>query len=498
MTARLLDRPVDMSEAVNGSCVAVTSVAGSGPALDFPQLPNKAQALICSLASAPSCPSYMLLARVSKSWGQAAAQHLQLNGVSVGLQLVFTQQQQRQHQEQRLASLETWLRQHGHLATSLSIEASDYGPPHPEYVVARGEAVAEIMDALAAAGSWSSGLPLQLLVLPVMGSISPTAIAVALSACHQLRELQLDANWSTNEVHYSAYLEGALPAALQKLEHLTSLTLELGVLKEQLGSAATVLADDLFACLPPRLEHMELIGKRACVRLPMWSFSLCISSLQHLVALKRLALPSRARIECRAEGATLAPLTALTHVKFSRLLRQDGAQLLELPKLACIEAGFASAPGLHVLAGRTALSTLVCHAPVDGDDAAVAAALAQLTSLRELSVRVEPDTMTAPDEAAWAQVLAALTGLCYLGIEAVLLQQVDMAALTALTEIQVEVTWGDTYHGLYSIQRALRGLTPAHTQLRRVVLFGVPSDEQKRFTAAVAAAPVNALLEFVS
>jgi hypothetical protein len=382
--------------------VVGAEVGTSVPALDFAQLPNEAQALVCSLASTPSCPSYMLLARVSKSWGQAAAQHLQLNGASVALELVDTPQRQRQRQEQRLASLEAWLRQYGHLATSMSITETYHGPHNAQNVVGRGEVVADILDAVAAAGSWSGSLRLSKLRVPVAGSVKPSAIVPALSGCHQLRELQLDANWSNNGVHYSEYLEGVLPAALQQQKHLTKLILHLGVVKKRLGSAATVSADEFFASLPPCLEVLELDSKVAYERHPTCSFRLCISSLQHLVALRELAVPNRVLVECRKEGAMLDALTALTHISCTRVLREQGAALLEAPNLASIKTGFVTGPCLHALAGRTALRSLSCCVDEDGgDDAAVAVALAQLTMLTHLVVRMD-GTRDAPPR--WASL----------------------------------------------------------------------------------------------
>lgn len=479
----------------------VTDMGSSVTALDFSQLPNKAQALICSLASTPTCPSYMLLARVSKSWGQAAAQHLQLNGASVGLQLAGSPQgkppQQRQHEEQRLASLETWLRQYGHLATSLRITDSYQGPYQAHYVVGRGEAIAEILDALAAAGSWSGGMRLQQLQLPAVGSIKPSAIAVALSGCHQLRELQLHANWSTNEVHYSDYLEGDLPAALQQLQQLKVLRMHLGVIKMQLASATTVSADNFFACLPPSLEVLELESKDAYQRMPSCAFRLCISSLQHLVALRELLLPSRVHAECTKEGATLSALTALTHIHCMGVRQAWVEALLAAPNLIHLTTGCMESPGLHRLADKTSLRILWCFAPMDGDDAVVAVALAQLTMLTELVVRMDYRQEPAPDGAAWAQALSALTGLRSLSMEAVLLQQADVAALTTLTELQMEASWGEPYFAAFCMEKVLRGLTPAHGQLRRIVLHGVRPAHQERFAAAVAAAPVNARLGFV-
>jgi hypothetical protein len=190
---------------------------------------------VCSLACTPSCPAHLLLARVSKTWGAAAAPHfssyLAEGKLCIELELICTPDspfQQRQREVQRLESLAQWLQQYGHLLKQLAIPVQ-YPSMESEYRSYELEAapvIPDVMAALVAAGQQPGGLQLQQLEVPVLGGTPMPTICKTLSACPQLRELHLDNNFGGVYTTASWSVMMELPAALQQLTQLTWLRLE--------------------------------------------------------------------------------------------------------------------------------------------------------------------------------------------------------------------------------------------------------------------------------
>jgi hypothetical protein len=279
------------------------------PSLDFAQLPDEAQSLICSLASTPSCPAHLRLSLVSKSWADIATNHLEQDGASITLQLPPDQDSAHQVQSQveRLKGLAAWLWRYGDLVTSLSVWKPD------GILEGRNTAVLEVLACLFTAGGQHGGLRLQQLRLPLMGVIKPAGLCQTLVCCRHLRELQLDCRKDIEDPPFvPGYVSRDICTVLQQLSQLTSLKFEhpfLRCVEEDID------LDDFFTHLPTSLLDLDFSTGGAFMTYT--TASLCTSSLQHLVNLKRLRLQTVSITMHIVDspptaGDPLAALTALT------------------------------------------------------------------------------------------------------------------------------------------------------------------------------------------
>jgi hypothetical protein len=450
----------------------------------FEHLPDAAQAVICPLASTSSCPAHVLLARVSKLWGAAALKHFRHDGGSIALQLSCTPHSpsgDKLRELERLEALYVWLQRQGQAVTSFSIQTSSFQDRASKYVSGRSFGVSSILEALAAAGQRPGGLRLQQLQVPAIGVATPRALTQVLSGCQHLRQLQLEPNCGIGDMGMCAYLDKGLCMALQQLTQLTGLKLYAsGVVDRRItGDSFPIFPmDGLVQCLPSSLQVLHMDFCCSC--------SLSTSSLQHLVALKQLLLP----IGMGLGSSPLHPLTSVTYLDHWAAVAHDRHVLSALPNLAELRSAWCFSDILQRLQSRTALRSLTCGLdPEDEEDAAALAQLTQLTQLR-LALLADEEDEGPSQLAVWGAALSLMTGLRSLALQPEVLQHVDLAALTALTRMEVLSVALDTTmkRSFDQLGAQLGCLAPACGRLREVVLLGVPAAQQEVCRAAVAAA----------
>jgi hypothetical protein len=466
-------------------------------ALDFEQLPDEAQSIICSLASTPSCPTHALLALVSKKWDAIAAQHFQLDGAGVALQLscsTSSTTEQKRREVERLVGLAMWLQRRGPRVNTLDVHIHPFRPQEQQhFVLGRGHGITGILEALAAAGKRPGGLRLQQLRLPALGCTPPSTICQALSSCQQLKALQLDYVCAAGTVDATSYLSGDLCTALQQLTQLTSLHLSVGKFKQKPGA---VRLHELFQALPSSTQDLGLdfIQERSC-NIP---FILDTNSMSRLTALRHLGLPGSVSIDSEDASGDLEPLTALTSLAFPGAVDNRGKPLLALPCLAQVSGHAAHLQCLQLLAVKPTLRHLACDlVPGPHDDTpAFAAALKRLTQLTGLSLGTL--AVPAPARVAVGAVVASLTGLQSLTLQPVVLERVPMAALTALTHVAIDARRSglDKAYGPQRIKKLLRKLAPAKGRLRVLQVTGAEEGKQELWAAAAAAVLGDVLVEF--
>lgn len=472
---------------------------------DLGQLPDEAQALICWLVSTPSCPAGALLARVSKSWGAAAARYSRFaTSISLGLRAQpDSPTQQKQREAQRLESLAQWLKRYGHAATSFRVWASTSSEQKGGFVTWRSQKVEGVVKALAAAGQQRRGLPLKQLQLPAIGGTPARTLSQALQWCPLLQQLQLDYCYGDETIHPAEYFSPALGVSLQRLTRLTSLKLEVGMnswiwdgIQADPYPGSMLSLDPFFQHLPSSLEalHLKVVQGAQQPR----CIYLHTSSLGHLVALKQLTLPEDLNV---FSSSYAYPLLALTSLSYSHALDAFGWALLPLsPNLVQLEADKADAQSLAYLAGMQALRSLSCQPVIHGDAAAAAAAVARLTQLTQLVAPLWGLAGVAPAELAqWWAGLKQLQGLHTLSLQGNMLELVELGCFPALTRLTIDLSkgaWGR--HGACTIQEQqqllLRRLAPARGRVLGVVLTGVQRCRQVACRAAVAVALGNVTL----
>jgi hypothetical protein len=422
--------------------------------------------------------------------------------------------------------LATWLRQYGHLLNMFSITAQEpegQQQQHDAYLEAC-QIIPSIFDALAAAGGRSSGLRVRQLRLPAFPGTPVFTVCKALSACPHLQELRLANSYSGATAPSSLSTFMKLPAALQQLTQLTRLELEGGMFQYN-GQIAAQGVDGLFRALPSSLVKLKVHDK--CQGCTTPAVHLCTSSLQHLVCLRDLELPqdtcvtdhgacddsrgdtSRGTINtCSGGGASssspLGGLTALTALECATALRVTGSPLLALPNLVELWAGEAEPHLLEALPGKSALRLLafVMCLPQHQEQAAAVAQMTQLTALVLIGPDVDGDL---PEEwldvegevdellvkgamEEWGCILSTLTGLRRLVLEPPMLQEVDLAALTSLTHLSVELRYCQPLHTQERMQELLNSLAPARGRVQHVTLVGLPASLHDGCRAAVPAA----------
>jgi hypothetical protein len=469
--------------------------------LALERLPDKAQSIVCSLASTPSCPAHLLLARVSKTWAAEGARHLQLDGARIELKLSCipdSPYEQQEKEEQRLQGLADWLHQNGHLLNKLHIEPKPPQQQEDTYVLEACQAMPEVVAALAAAGRRRGGLRLQQLRLPAVPGTSMVTLCRALTGCSQLRALHLANSYSgqSNKCSWQTCLK--LPAALEQLTQLTSLRLEGGLFRYLDSMRQSV--DHILQRLPGSLVVLEVRGDY-----PDWEpaiVSLRTSSLQHLVSLRRLTLPDDTTVMCGSSESSnpLTGLTALTYLKCSRSTTTRGAPLLAPPNLVDLRAGDALPDPLETVSRKAALRSLtIILSPYI--HRSLAQPLKQLTRLTRLSVYAEDEDSDSDDDAEeeeqsrahqaaaeWGRALASLTGLHWLRVEPLLLSNMDISPLTALTRLTIHSTRDRSWHTQNQMATLLCSLAPARGRLQAVQLLGLPAGLQEGCREAAAAA----------
>jgi hypothetical protein len=473
----------------------------------------------------------VLLARVSKTWAAEAARHLQLDGASIDIDVTSSadssMQQQRDKQAQHLQHLAGWLQQRGHLVNKLHITArSPQGQQRGvEFQPGAAQAVPEVLAALTAAWAGSGGLRLQQLQLPALPGTPISILRGVLPRCQQLRELRLCNSYSKPTTTTTDWQDVVrLGAALQHLTQLTLLRLEAGLFRYG-GRLEQYDINGLVELLPSSLEVFVMDCTTSGAVLPV---RLCTSSLRHLVNLRQLTLPdytclaggggssgsgsssgSRAydgsSVTCKGgqQGLTSDPLsglTALTYLSWYECMRYgSNPLLLALPKLVELDVGLIAPGGLEMLSSLAPLRGLVMSLDVRHHQESCRA-LKTLTRLTHLCmfVELEPTAASmfrAEDEArlhnaaaGWGRALSALTGLRSLQAEPLVLQEVDLRPLTALTCWQVDCRWSPCWLTPERLSALLGSLAPARGRLLQVSMFGVPAALHEGCRAA--AAPV--------
>jgi hypothetical protein len=355
-------------------------------------------------------------------------------------------QQQQDKEVRRLAALATWVRHNGHLLTGLSIKNQGVTPFHGSLKAQLS--IPGIIDALAAAGQRSDGLPrLQQLQVPALGNTPLSSICTALSSCRQLRKLDLGhlPGKSSIQAPRSVLLE-QLPAALAQLTQLTSLHLAGGVFsyarwqyyglvpeemleedeeeeEEWADDGLTQKVKDLIDELdyadavglqppPSPLDYLFRGLSSSLVELHLGDLQdregsvvsyVLPSSLAHLKALQRLRLPNGVGMKSEEAAGGLAAFTALTSLVYPRALQCTIEQVavsdlesggsrgepLQLPdQLVELKAeAVADSDCMEALVAKTALRSLGVGLPA-ALGGVVGKALSQLTHLTKLQLSI--------------------------------------------------------------------------------------------------------------
>jgi hypothetical protein len=163
-----------------------------------------------------------------------------------------------------------------------------------------------------------------------------------------------------------------------------------------------------------------------------------------------------------------------------------GEALLALPNLVELIAGQAELHHLEAVCSRTALQSFgLSLSPFKHEEqCASLVQLTQLTALRVVCMTEVEGDLLAPEDAefedwtrlgqaagrTWAATVSALTGLRSLSAEPVLLELVNLAALTALTGLTVNLRHSFDWYPQYKLDAVLRGLVRGN--LRTVSLQG--------------------------
>jgi hypothetical protein len=434
------------------------------------------------------------MATVSRSWGAAAAQHLQLNPTSITLELSCTNSsplQQKAREMERLIGLAAWLGRHGSVVSTLDVHAAE---DQQQEAAGRGPGVSYIMEALAAAGKRLGPLQLQQLRLPALGGTHPAIINMGLSACQQLRQLRLDYSCGAGLNAPDDYLREDVCTALRQLTHLTSLALELDGFDPEpdMETVHPEQLDDFFLSLPISLVTLEVTFGDTDLDSPWYAIAPC--SLQHLTALQQLDVPQSMHFGDSDAGNVLAPLTALTYLAYAGAMVEEDQALLALPNLSVVWTYYSE---LHLLTGleaMTALRTLHCMVHLDHGPAA-SGAMAQLTSLTQLDLWVVeihhcdlPSDLDVEVVATWGAALSSLTRLQSLVAEPEVLEQVNITALTALTQLEVTAGGRRQPYSQQELEQLLQRLAPVRGRLQVVKLVGLPPSQKQSCRAAVVAA----------
>lgn len=540
--ARLRKQNVLVTKSGKMSGSSATPGQASSRSFHFDQLPNEAQALVCSLAATPGCPAHVLLACVKRNWGAAAAEFFTSDAASITLELSCDSSspvEQKRREVQRLSSLSAWLRRYGPSLNKLAVTLPEDEDESEQYVLGRGQGVTGILEALAAAGKRLGALPLQQLHVPGVGGAPPATITSALSACPQLRQLQLGYTCGPEPIAPDKYLLGDLPAALQRLSHLTLLDFAIGGFKWDPSRRGCGCLDGFFEGLPRSLVNLKVKFIHSSFPFPFYMVK--PNSLQHLVALKRLTLPEGVHVTSQEPpDQSLAALTALTRLEYDRALVDYNKALLTPPNLVEIWTHYAEPQQLLALHPMAALRTLDLTVLLDDADDSGPAALAQLTQLTQLWLLVNegaehPDAPPAaaagaaagPDAAApaaevegagapaaeeegagapaaaaavataWGTAMSSLTGLQRLAVEPGMLPRMDFAALTALTKLVVRTDWFAEAYTQQRLEQLLGGLAAGRGRLQEVTLLCVEDAQQAPCRAALAAALGDVEVSFV-
>lgn len=391
-------------------------------------------------------------------------------------------------QVQRLQGLSAWLRKFGHTVTTLRVPMSD---PSME----QRQASSGILDALAAAGRPGIGMRLQQLQLVATGGKHPPAVCAAFSVCPQLRQLELDFSCGGSNATPTPGQLWELCAAVQQLTQLTSLTLSVHHVSNKIKAV-----DDMFVDLPGSLMELKLEKlHKGCLESGRLEFEVCASSLGHLSALQRLALPRTLRITTSSHNP-LAAFTALTHVRYPQALSRFGdTLLLAPPNLVEVLGGCAEHSNLSALATKTALRSLSCFLYGHYGEPP-APALAQLTQLTKLDVRFHWFPLQHPPEYRLAQVaaLSTLVGLRSLTVPLLAAPAINLAVLTALTHLTIKASYDD-YSGVCcrpeDISLVVQPLPSVRGRIREVAVLGVSEWQQEQWHSAVAGAVGEVQLE---
>jgi hypothetical protein len=443
-------------------------------------------------------------------------QHFKADAASITLELPGSSSspyKDRVREGERLSSLSAWLHRNGGSLSKLVIQVPEPLDLVAEYVSGRAQGLSAIISALAASGNSHQYMRLRQLQLPVTADTLPAIVQGALSACQGLRELQLDYSGGGQGAHPASDLQGIPLLALQQLSQLTSLRLTYGRFKQETSMCFNVHLGYFCSQLPSSLEVLA-------VTLSSWphpfKFNVAPNSLQHLVALRQLTLPDNTdTFSFATSGDTLVTLTALTSLVYDRALLEGNQALLAAPHLQEIWTHYTPPQGLEALAPLTALRSLVCAVRrADGVHAAALLALTQLTRLGLLVMEGAQQTAAAAnvlaqylnagyhgygvvesdDEepatpvAMWGGAVSALPGLRSLTVEPGLLPRLDLAALTALTELVVRGDWHKHAYPPGRLQQLLGGVGAARGRLQVVKVQGVEGAEQAACRAALAAA----------
>jgi hypothetical protein len=499
----------------NTGSIADTTALGSS--LAFEQLPNDVQAHICSLVATPSSPAHVLLGVASKTWGAAAAQHFKPNAASITLELSCSSssaKDQRLREGQRLASLSAWLRRYGPSLHKLEVQVPQFGLLMDEYMVGRAQGLCGILGALAAAGKRPGGLQLKQLHLPLVpGGARPVTVHAALRGCHQLRDLQLTYCCGSQEIRtYKDFLGGPFPVGRQHSQ-LTSLRVTVTGAVPHQDMPSCERLDDFCTALPSSLE--DLAVDFGALLVPYHRrYTISASSLRHLVALQRLKLPDSTYVTSSSPYESLDTLTALTSLVFEKALLGGNLALLAAPNLQGIWTHYAQPSGLEALAPLTALRTLACAVRLDdgGDGPAALLQLTQLTRLGLLvmegaeqeaaaDMAVDADDWEDDDPATiiamWGGAVSALPGLRSLTVEPGMLPLVDLAPLTALTELVVRADWHKQAYPPGRLHQLLGGVGAGRGRLQVVKVQGALRTQQAPCRAALAATLGGVTVTFV-
>jgi hypothetical protein len=491
-------------------------------------VPVKVLAPVFELACSSTVPAHLLLARVNKSLGAAAAEHLEKVGFSIALDLSIASSSR---QQQRRVAFVTWLRQKGHLLTGLDITIQNAEGSWGTDLMDIWNHIPDVMEALtAAAGGQTGGLVrLQRLSLPALGVTPIPTMCDTLSVCRQLRHLDLGGSDHPQIIQGITHADGAaggfrkrLPDALAALAQLTSLRLHAHVFayfQPSLPSSPSSTGDSLDAlvtALPRGLLHLDLGGSQGS----RWPVSVCASSLRHLVHLQQLSLSCSIQLTTTSnssnsstgsssrQASALTALTALTSLDYAGALvstpppegphggegQGDAYPLLYAPNLVALTTDRRADPAaMQLLASNAAgsLRSLACCVAA-GDGPSAGPALAQLTGLTSLELLLVHDGGGGWQEdhvQAWGVTLLQLTRLRRLKVTAALLLHQDLAGFTALTHLHLDAVAArkDTMYTRDSLLELMGRLGPlARGVLREVGWEGVRPGwrEDLRFAAA--------------
>jgi hypothetical protein len=218
-------------------------------------------------------------------------------------------------------------------------------------------------------------------------------------------------------------------------------------------------------------------------------------------------LRQRWQLQQRAAGASDGSDKPSLHQRGD----SKGAPLLALPNLVELRAGQAEVVHLASLSRLSTLRLLdvTLHVREHREQAEALEMLTQLTALAVLAQEpddvqdaewlehvVDVEEVTLEAAADWARTLCTLTGLCLLYVEPLVLLEMDLTALTALTCLAVDCKFSKRWHIQKHMEALLTGLAPMRGQLQEVRVLCVPSELEEVCEAAVGAALGDVDVEF--